>query len=88
MAYLAMEMLRTEKTGARPWKDNLNLPVCMNIDEKIRGQAKDGLHEPDDIADRTGEYNLKIQASEDLYVTFTMKRDYMDSIAIVDFGVE
>lgn len=75
MAYLAIEMVRTAHSGVGPWKSDVLLPVCMQIDEKLTSQASEGLGELGGIAKRIGDYRVRMKMEDNGMVGFDVENN-------------
>lgn len=73
VVYLVVEMVRTRTTGAKPWKDDPYVPVCMTTDEGIRERARDGLYKPGGMAKCVGEVMVRIDTKDGPLPAFIAK---------------
>ncbi|KAL7627276.1 hypothetical protein AAE478_001465 [Parahypoxylon ruwenzoriense] len=71
--HLIIEIVRTSRSGASPWKSDALLPICMNIDEEVRDKAVMGVDEPDGIKREIGGYRVRLANVDGELVRFSVR---------------
>ncbi|OHF01862.1 hypothetical protein CORC01_02740 [Colletotrichum orchidophilum] len=68
--YLVVEVVRTNRSGLQPWKSDVLLPVCMDMDDEIRLKAAGGISEPGGLKRLVGDVPVQLKADRTGVVRF------------------
>ncbi|KAK7452401.1 hypothetical protein CaCOL14_004686 [Colletotrichum acutatum] len=71
--YLVVEVLRTKRKGLLPWKSDVLLPVCMNMDDEIREKAAGGIIEPGGLKRLVGDVPVQLKADRTGVIRFAQE---------------
>ncbi|KAL2882136.1 hypothetical protein SGCOL_002398 [Colletotrichum sp. CLE4] len=71
--YLVAEVVRTNRKGLLPWKSDVLLPVCMDMDDGIREKAAGGIIEPGGLKRLVGDVPVQLRADRTGIIRFAQE---------------
>ncbi|KAK1637876.1 hypothetical protein BDP81DRAFT_480740 [Colletotrichum phormii] len=71
--YLVAEVMRAKRKGLLPWKSDVLLPVCMDMDDEIREKAAGGIIEPGGLKRLVGDVPVQLKADRTGVIRFAQE---------------